>query len=695
MSVVRCQLQQTTDDGQLATFEMKVSLNWLKDFVETPSDPRELKRTLTNVGLGIESVSAAAGDDWVLEAEITTNRPDCLSHYGVAREIATAYRRALKRVEVTLKEASQPTADEVSIEILDAELCARYCSRVIRNVEVKPSPEWLVKRLAAVGARPINNVADVTNYVLMELGHPLHAFDLTRVRQHEIVVRRARAGESLQTLDGVERKLTQENLVIADGERAIALAGVMGGGDSGITDATKSVLLESAWFDPLSIRRTAKSQAMHTEASHRFERGADIEMAPLALNRAAALIKELAGGEILRGLLDVYHAPRRREKLSLRRGEIGRILGAEIIWEDVERILRALGFAVDRRGTKGWGVTPPSFRLDVTREVDLIEEVARHFGYDRLPARLLPAPPRSERDPLREKELALSRTLVSLGYREIITSSMAGPAENAKFSDAEPVALENPLSQEASVLRTTAIPSMLAALRWNLDRDREDLRFFEMGKVYWKDGKPQERRILSLGLSGHRFPAAAGGAAKELDFLDLKGDLESLFAGFEAGELRFTPEAGDAYEPGLRGRYFCGQNTLAAFGKAAANSKLRRPVWLAEIDLERLLGFALKQKSFRPFSKFPAVERDFSLLVPAEITYGRIAEALEAIQLDDLQSYKPADLFHGGLMGAEHYSLLLRLTLQSEDHTLSGEEIAAASDKVLTALAPLKIRLRG
>ncbi|MGH9325394.1 MAG: phenylalanine--tRNA ligase subunit beta [Terriglobia bacterium] len=675
---------------------MKVSCNWLKEFVDIPADPRELKTILTMVGLSVES-AFEIGNDWILDLEVTTNRPDCLSHCGVAREIATAIRKPLKRLETVLYESGAATPSEVSIEIRNPELCSRYCGRVIRDIHVRPSPEWMARRLEAVGIRPINNVADVTNYVLMELGHPLHAFDLARLRQRKILVREARTGETLKTLDGVDRVLTSENLVIADAERPVALAGVMGGEDSAIGAVTDSVLLESAWFDPLSIRRTAKAQLLHTEASHRFERGADIEMAPRALDRAAELIAQLAGGEILRGMVDIYPQPLRREKINLRRVEIRRILGAEIPWEDVERILRSLGFAVDRHGTEGWGVMPPSFRLDTTREVDLIEEVARHFGYDRLPARLVPAPLRTERDMLREKELLLSQILISLGFREIITSPMIDPEENAQFSSAQPVVLENPLSQEASALRASMIPSMLAALRRNLDHGLEELRFFEMGKIYiGQNGKPAEYRVLTLGLTGDRRAASIHDDRKALDFFDLKGDLETLLAGF--GEFNFSAGAGGAYESGVEGQYFSGELSLVKFGKLARTIsqryKLRRPVWLAELDLERLLELPLRSKSFHNFPKFPFVERDFSLMVPSQMPYGQISEAIERIKLQEILNFRPVELFRGAPLAKEHYSLLLRVTFQSYDHTLGGEEIAALSGKILEALTPLNIHLR-
>ena len=685
---------------------MKVSVKWLQEFVDVPSDPSRLKADLTMIGLNVESF-ARAGDDWVLDVEVTTNRPDCLSHYGVAREAATLYRRPLKPLEFPVKEAAAPASGAASIEIADPDLCARYCGRVIRNVQVKPSPDWLAKRLEAVGQRPINNVADVTNYVLMELGHPLHAFDLARLKEHKIIVRRARPGEPLRTLDGVDRALNSANLVIADGVRAVALAGVMGGEESEISPATTSVLLESAWFDPLSIRRTSKAHGMHTEASHRFERGADIEMAPRAADRAAELIRELAGGEILRGVIDAFPTPPHREALALRLREILRILGAEIPAEEAERILRALGFQVERQEPEGWRVLAPSWRLDVTREVDLIEELARHFGYDRLPSRVRPAPPRPERDITREKELAVSARLVGGGYHEIIAVPMIDPEENARFTDEPPVVLANPLSQEASALRSSAAPSMVQALRWNLDRDQSEARLFEMGKVYTRPAgaTPSERRVLTLGATGHRYPRSVHDREEakrlELNFFDLKGDLEALLELFDIPELRFEAGGCNYFEPGLGGRFISSGETLATFGRLNGvlkrEYKLRQEVWLAEVDFERLLSFPLRARTFRPFSKFPAVERDFSLLVPEKVPYRQIEEALRSIAREELQGFRPVDRADRSTLAAlpaDQYSLLVRVTFQSASHTLTSEEIGTASEEIVAALKPLGIRLR-
>jgi phenylalanyl-tRNA synthetase beta chain len=683
---------------------MRISLNWLQEFVEVSAEPKKLKADLTSIGLNVESL-AAAGDDWLLEVEVTTNRPDCLSHYGVAREVAALYRKPLKRLKFAVEESLAPAAEKIVIEIADPKLCRRYCGRVIEGVQVAASPGWVARRLEAVGQRPINNIADVTNYVLMELGHPLHAFNLARIRDRRIIVRSARAGEPLRTLDGVDRRLTANNLVIADAARPLALAGVMGGEDSEISLSTKAVLLESAWFDPASIRRTSKSQGLHTEASHRFERGADLEMVPLALDRAAALIAELAGGKILRGRLDIYPAPESGEAILLRQAEILRILGTEIAAEEVERILGALGFTVNRVTGEGWRVTPPSFRPDVKREVDLIEEVARQFGYDRMPARVRPAPPRIGSDLDREKVLAATRVLTGLGYREIIPSSMVDPEENELFTDRTPVALANPLSQDASAMRSSALPSMVRALGFNLDRGRSGLCFFELGKTYQAMGAehPKERRVLVLGLANPRRAASVHEESRELDFFDVKGDVERLLEIFDLPGLRFGPSSCQAYEPGASGQFLTDSATYAVFGQLRSEIqrryKLRTVVWIAEIDFEQLAEAPLRQPAFRPYSKFPAVERDFSLVVPENLPYRRLEEAIEGLAIAELLNLEPLERktaaeLPAGVVPEGHVSLLLRVTFQSMERTLTREEVDDAVGRIVQALEPLRARLR-
>jgi phenylalanyl-tRNA synthetase beta chain len=565
---------------------------------------------------------------------------------------------------------------------------------------VGPSPDWLVKRLEAVGQRSINNVADVTNYVLMELGHPLHAFDLSRLKQQKIIVRRAKPGEALRTLDGTDHTLTRDNLVIADGVHPVALAGVMGGEESEIALSTRAVLLESAWFEPVSIRRTSKSQGFHTEASHRFERGADIQMAPLALDRTAALIQEIAGGEILTGMIDVYPRPWRPCDLRLGRREITRILGAEIPGEEIERILRGLGFQVTRGDGETWQVSVPSFRVDVSREVDLVVEVARHVGYDRLPSRVRPAPPRVERNTTRDKVMTASSLLVGLGYHEIIAPSMVDPAESERFSVCTPVVLANPLSQDASAMRTSAVPSMLRAIRWNLDRDTHDVRLFERGKTYNMSAKgvPEEHPVLTLGATGNRRPASVYDSEAPLDFFDLKGDLETILAAFDVPALDFEPSGPSYLDPERAGRMRSQGVELAVLGMIqqdlAREYKLRQAIWVAAVDFERLLSFPLHSRKFQPISKFPAVERDFSLVLPDELPYARLSSAISGLALEEVRGYYPVDRFRGGTIPPLHYSLLLRVTFQSQSRTLTSEEVSGLSQRLLTALQGLGAQLR-
>ena len=679
---------------------MKISLKWLKEFVDVSASPQKLARKLRGIGLNVEAIESS-GDGTVLEIEITTNRPDCLNHYGVARELAAACRGRLKPLEIKLRETRTPARKEASIKIADPRLCHRYCGRVIRNVHVGPSPKWLAKRLEAVGVRAINNVTDVTNYVLMELGHPLHAFNLDRLEGKKIIVRRAQNGETLRTLDGENRELTRDALVIADRERPVALAGIMGGEETGISDGTHSVLLESAWFDPVSIRFTARRQGLRSEASYRFERGADIEMAPRAIDRAAELIAQLAGGEVLKGILDVYPTRRRPPRISLTEKEIVRLLGMQPSRKEIERILRSLGFQAKAGAGGSWQVTPPSFRPDIGSTVDLVEEVARHVGYDNLPSRLRPAPPRIERNTAREFDLRLYERLTGLGYGEIITYPMVDPEENARFTDRPPVPLENPLSQEASVMRSSPLPGMLRALKWNLDRDRKNLQLFEKGKTYTARSKgkglPEERWVLTLGLTGGRRLPSVHESSREADYFDLKGDIESLIEIFSATPLEWGSGAPGYFDRNRSARLLARGETLAVCGRLdlsiETEYKLRQPVLIAEIGLERLITWGLTSPRFRSFSRFPALERDFSLTVPDGTSYGEIAQAIERTGIREIRSVQPLDHFPGG-EGTKSSSLLVRVSFQSADRTLTSDEITQSSRKILDALEAISVRIR-
>ncbi len=518
---------------------MKLLYNWLKEFVDVTDSPAGVRSRLSLSGLSVDSIEETAAGP-LLDAEVTINRPDCMGHYGVAREIATAYRLPLKKVEPKLKEASEAASNAARVTIQVPELCGRFTARVMRGVKVQPSPPWLRDRLVAMGQTSINNVVDATNYVMLELGQPMHAYDLDKLSGHEIIVRRATPKEKLKTLDGIDRVLTADMCVIADGSRALGIGGVMGGQDSEIGFATHNILLEAAWFDAISVRRTSKILGLRTEASTRFERGSDPEMAELASRRCAELIQQLAGGELLAGVVDVYPAPPKPENILMARRELWRVMGADVPDADVEAILTSLGFA-PRRADKMkmdvnspeavWQCTQPSWRPDVTREIDLIEEVVRHFGLDKFKPQMPVARTTAARLPNAEIEDQLRERLAGLGYQEILTIPLADPARDAIFrAEADvPVNIANPLAEDASVMRTTGISGMLGALEWNLNRGQRNLRLFEIARAYrWNGAAPEERPILTIGATGMAREKGVAETPREFSFADLKGDLDRI-----------------------------------------------------------------------------------------------------------------------------------------------------------------------
>src|SRR5262245_52881389 len=426
---------------------MKISFNWIKEFVDVNETPQDLATRFTNLGLALDALESH-GDDAVFDLDVATNRPDCLSHFGVAREAAASRQSLLKPPKFELHEEQRRADESFSISIADADLCARYCGRYIAGVKIGPSPEWLKNRLELLGVRSINNVADVTNYVMLELGQPLHAFDADALHGQQVIVRRAEFDEKITTLDGVERNLTPSMLVIADADRAVAVAGVMGGDDSEISAATTNVLLESANFDPLSVRKTSRSLGLSSEASYRFERGADVEMARFACDRAAAIMQSLAGGTIFRNVIDVYPRPRKPATATLRRNRIRAFLGAPVDDDIVEGILQRLGFNAGRTGD-GWSVESPSHRIDISREEDLLEEIARHHGFDKFPATLPKWGGYGSALPLEAKERILRSQLAAAGYSEIIPMAFSDEATERRFrADVEPVRLLNPMAED-------------------------------------------------------------------------------------------------------------------------------------------------------------------------------------------------------------------------------------------------------
>lgn len=690
---------------------MKISPTWLREFVALKAAPAQLAEELTRAGLALESMEGE-GEQAVLDLEITTNRVDAMNHYGVARECAAIYDLGLKPIQAKLPAAKG--SPKFAIQIEDREGCARYTARILKGVHIGPSPGHIAERLRINDARPINCAADATNYNLIEMGHPTHAFDLDLLEGDKIVIRRAKEGEGLKTLDGVERKLSPEDLVIADGKKAVAIAGVIGGFDTMITERTKNVLIESAWFDPVTVRKTARRHGLHTDASHRFERGADFAATSLACARVAQLIIESGGGTLEGDHIDAVARRIARPAVRLRHSEIKRILGQAIPEREVRRILDRLGFATTPdRGRKasaakkakkaaaesGLKVELPTWRLDVEREIDLIEEIARIYGYDRFPNTLPAFSGAVVELPDAEKDARLRASLLGLGYHEAMSLSFISRADAEAFSNAQPVELANPISEEATTMRTSLVPGMLNMLAWNLNRGTRSVRLFEHGNVYSLAGaKTKERKTLCLGATGEARPASPHEAPRPYDFFDLKGDVEALLEPFAHSNLSYDAQADNAFHPGRSARAVMGGDIVARFGQihpdVAAARKLRQDVFVAEIRLDRLYRQALREPRYQSIPRFPAVERDFSFFFGEATSFAAIRGAISALGLKELISVRPAEIFRGGSTPAGQYSMLVRVTFQSAERTLRDDEVAGWSVKIAQALQALGGKLR-
>lgn len=691
---------------------MKIVYNELKEFVDLAAAPAELASRLSLAGVAIDSVEDTAAGP-VLDAEVTANRPDCLGHLGIAREVAAIYRLPLKPFHPKLKESAEKVDASVRVGIETPELCGRFTARVLRGVKVQPSPDWLRQRLESIGEKSINNVVDVTNYVMFELGHPMHAFDFDRIAEKKIVVRRARPGEKLRTLDGAERTLTKDMCVIADPTRAISVGGVMGGADTEIGFSTRNILIECAWFDPISIRRTSKALGLRSEASYRFERGADPEMAGLASERAAELIQQIAGGELLAGVVDLYPGRHAEGKIELSRKELLRVMGADVPDRDIESILSALGFHPVRvdanRGSEGslaavWDCRAVSWRSDVTRGIDLIEEVARHYGYDKFPPRLPPSKRPAHRLPHAVAQDQLMERVIALGYCEIVEIPIVDTGRDAIFRSehVQPAILGNPLAEDASVMRSTGTVSMIRAIEWNLNHGQRDVRLFEIGKKYeLRDGEPVETRVLTLGATGLAREKTIHEMAREFGFADLKGDLDRI--GEWAGGFSWLP-GGPAWLAAARsakvsvsrgddGPEVQHQHHLGEAGLLARNVadqlKLRQDVYVAELLLEPLLEAMEEAKAavrFAALPRFPAVERDFSLVLADGVPFSEVVETITSLGIPELHSIEAADLFRGGQVPAGKFSLMIRVTFQNPNATFTDIQLNDFSARIVAAL---------
>jgi phenylalanyl-tRNA synthetase beta chain len=700
---------------------MKISPQWLRDFVDLKIDVRQLAGDLTLAGIAVESVSGE-GEAVVFDMDITTNRPDAMNHYGVARECSAIYNLPLKAIEPKLPVASAAKAASSAapsgtakvvpspavssavpfpIEIVETELGPRFTARVVRNVAIKPSPAQIAKRLALLDQRPINNAVDATNYTLWEMGKPTHVYDLDLLEGGKIIVRRATNGETLKTLDGVERRLTSEDLVVADARKPVGLAGVMGGYDTMITNKTRNILIESAWWDPVAVRKMSRRHGLHTDASHRFERGADFDSTVLSCDRVAELILQSGGGELIGGAIDVVARRLDQAPVALHLSEVHRILGEELSTNEIFRVLRQLGFDLmpERGGDPDFTVRIPSWRLDVSREIDVIEEIARLHGYDKF-ANTLPAYAGAVVElPDAAKDEKLRSTLLALGYNEAISLTFISHADAERFSSVPAIELANPLSEEASVMRTSMVPGMLGMLAYNLNRGSDNARLFEAGNVFEASGSTANQlKRISLGATGSAAPPSVHQPARSFSFFDLKGDVEDLLHAFQYDTLRYDSQTARYYHPGRSARAVMDGVAVGQFGQihpdVAAARKLRHDVFVGELYLDKLYPHGLRQIRYEALPRYPAVERDFSFVFADSVEFETIHQTVTALRLDELRNFIPVEIFRGGAIPAGKYSILLRARFQSRERTLREEEVAQWSAQIIEALKALGGTLR-
>ena len=696
-----------------------------------PVDDAKLAEDLTLRGIAVEGIyDLGAGNGSLYEMDITTNRVDAMNHYGVAREAAAIYELNLPPLDFPLP-VPLPSASPFPVKIEAQNECGRFTARVLRGITIGDSRDWfngaeVATYFALLEQKRISNAVDATNYAWLAMGQPTHAFDLDKI-EGGIVVRRARKGERLKTLDGVERVLDPEDLIVADHAKPLGLAGVMGGWDTMITPQTSNVLVEAAWFEPMAVRRTARRHGLHTDASHRFERGADFHAGPVASALVSSVL--LANGGWIEGDLvdarvaDFEKRTSDREPVALELNEVRRILGTTINKEGisaatVEGVLTALGcgLAQSAPNSAAWQVKLPSWRLDLEREIDLIEEVARVYGYNRF-ANTLPEFGEGVRAlPWAESESAVRRTLLAAGFNEAIASTFCSAAE-AALTAPQPglvVPLGNPLSDEAGVLRPSLVPGMLAMIAGNLHRDVSDVRLFEVGTVFnGATDKVEERPAVAFGAVGGVPDQSALYPPRDLDFHDVKGVVEQVLARFQTRTVyfdRFPAEAGltpDWLHPYRSARVAVEGVTVGWFGqlhpREAAARKLKEAVLVGELYLDRLYKLPLRKPLAKEISRFQPVRRDFSLMLNESIRWEKIDQALAGLQIPELVDWRVREVFRdarpnantGASGDTREYSLLLGTTFQAADRTLREEELQSFQARVVEAVSHAGARLRG
>ncbi len=678
---------------------MKITYNWLKEFIDFNWTVKELADKLTFSGIEVEAVEALAGGDHMLELEITPNRPDCLSLLGIAREIRALAGGKIDPPDCSVVEEGEPIGKLAKLSSEDGQGCPRYLARVITGIKVAESPGWLKEKIEKIGLRSINNVADVTNLVMYELGHPLHAFDYDKLADHTIVVRRAKPNENFTTLDGVERKLSADNLVIADAKRPVALAGIMGGLESEISNNTKNVLLESAYFEPNLIRKGSRALGLRTDASYRFERGADPLILKQAADRAAKLIAELAGGQVAKGVLDVVKTefPPYR-KLSLRPEKANSLLGVTIPTSRMVEILNALELKAELAG-KVIQVQAPSFRGDIEREADLIEEVGRIYGYDNLPGDKIE--PWSVPAIKRPKDIFMaqvSRAMSGLGFSEHYGLTLIDPASldildlSPVFSSKPAVELVNPISSDLAVLRTILLPDLLDAARRNLNNGISNVRLYEAGLVF-SSQKPAPREALHLAavFCGQAAEQSWDLKPRPVDFFDVKGTVQFLVEALGLGKAEFVPGKISSLHPGRSAVVKYSEKTIGCCGElepsAAGKVGVTDRVYYLELDIDSLAEiWRQRQPQYQELPKYPSIKRDLAMEISQDINSQRVTGLIKDLAGKELESVTLFDLYQGQQIAQGKKSMAFSLVYRASDRTLTDAEVSAIHQKVMEGM---------
>ena len=651
-----------------------------------------------SVEVGADAVEVLGLHDTVFEYEITSNRVDCYSVLGIAREVAATFRKPFVQPEVKAVGTTGDVNDYISVEVKDADLCPRYCAKVVKNVKIAPSPEWMQRRLSACGIRPINNLVDITNYVMEEFGQPMHAYDLDTIADNKIVVRRAKDGEKFVTLDGQERDLDSGMLMICDGEKPVGLAGIMGGENSMITDDVHDMLFEAACFDGTNIRLSSKRVGLRTDASGKFEKGLDPNNAEAAINRACQLIEELGAGEVVEGMVDVYPTKKEERTIKFDPEYVNNLIGFNLTEEEMVNYFPALELKYDP-ATKI--ITIPTFRQDLIGMCDIAEEIARFYGYDKIPTALPSGEATSGKlsYKLRIDEIARSVALYC-GFSQGMTYSFESPKVFDKLllpKDSElrkTVTISNPLGEDFSVMRTTSLNGMLTSLATNYNRRNKDVRLFEMGNIYLPKSLPvtdlpDERMQFTLGFYG------------DGDFFTMKGVVEEFLGQVGINKnITYDPKAGKTFlHPGRQANVICDDKVIGYLGEVhplvCENYAMKTRAYVAIIDMPYIYEMANFDKKYEGIAKFPAVSRDISMVVPKEIMVGQIEDVIKQRGGNILEDYNLFDIYEGDQIEKGFKSVAYNIVFRAKDRTLEESDVSGAMKKILNGLEELGIQLRG